>query len=68
MRFLIFILFGFGSTFEEVLHRRFEYKHSFKGPSLTDAAMKVPFWEASGSEFSKFYLYLQLWVWNLDTQ
>ena len=46
---ILWLLFGIASSFEEVLHKRFEYKHSFKGPSLTDAAAKVPFWEASGS-------------------
>ena len=48
---ILLLLFGLTSAFDEALHRRFEYKHSFKGPSLTDAAMKVPFWEASGSKF-----------------
>jgi len=46
---LLWLLFGLAASFDEVLHKRFEYKHSFKGPSLTDAAAKVPFWDASGS-------------------
>lgn len=37
---------------EEAPHRRFEYKHSFKGPHLTQSDGMVPFWVHTGSKFS----------------
>lgn len=33
----------------ETIHKRFEYKYSFKGPHLVQKDNTVPFWEYSGS-------------------
>jgi len=34
---------------EEAVHRRFEYKYSFKGPHIVQKDNSIPFWEYSGS-------------------
>ena len=39
-----------GSAAEELPHRRFEYKYSFKGPHLSRADGSVPFWIHTGSK------------------
>lgn len=39
------------STPEELPHRRFEYKYSFKGPHLSQSDGSVPFWIHTGSKF-----------------
>lgn len=36
----------------EIPHRRFEYKYSFKGPYLSQKDGTVPFWEYSGSSIA----------------
>ena len=33
------------------LHRRFEYKYSFKGPHIVQKDNSIPFWEYSGSKW-----------------
>ncbi|XP_078536053.1 spermatogenesis-associated protein 22 isoform X3 [Lissotriton helveticus] len=38
-----------GTDTPSVLHRRFEYKYSFKGPHLVHSDGSVPFWIHSGS-------------------
>lgn len=39
------------SASEELPHRRFEYKYSFKGPHLSQPDGGIPFWIHSGSKF-----------------
>jgi len=34
---------------EDAIHRRFEYKYSFKGPHIVQKDNSIPFWEYSGS-------------------
>jgi len=36
----------------ETLHRKFEYKYSFKPPYLAQKDGSVPFWEYGGSEYN----------------
>lgn len=57
----IFVLFGsviflLGqiSCNEANVHRRFEYKYSFKPPYLAQKDGTVPFWEYGGSKYSEF--------------
>ncbi|KAI5096302.1 protein ERGIC-53, partial [Silurus meridionalis] len=38
-----------GAAGEEAPHRRFEYKHSFKGPHLTQSDGMIPFWVHTGN-------------------
>eukprot|EP00116_Pleurobrachia_bachei_P004807 sb/3465069/ len=60
------------AALEDNLHKRFEYKHSFKGPSLTDVAGKVPFWDYGGSAMASTdsvritpsIRSKQGWIWN----
>lgn len=35
------------------VHRRFEYKYSFKPPYLAQKDGTVPFWEYGGSKYTK---------------
>lgn len=35
-----------------LVHRRFEYKYSFKPPYLAQKDGSVPFWEYGGSKYS----------------
>lgn len=39
------------STTQELPHRRFEYKYSFKGPHLAQSDGSIPFWVHTGSKF-----------------
>lgn len=41
------------------VHKRFEYKYSFKPPYLAQADSTVPFWEFGGSKyiFASFFYY-----------
>ena len=36
---------------EDAIHRRFEYKYSFKGPHIVQKDNSIPFWEYSGSKW-----------------
>lgn len=49
--FVIFILFSvFSEIFTDQIHRRFEYKYSFKPTYLAQKDGSVPFWEYGGSK------------------
>lgn len=37
------------------VHKRFEYKYSFKPPYLAQKDGSVPFWEYGGSKYSIFF-------------
>lgn len=37
------------------VHRRFEYKHSFRRPNLAQRDGSVVFWQVSGGKFSVFF-------------
>lgn len=45
------------SANSQTVHRRFEYKYSFKPPYLAQKDGSVPFWEYGGSEYSDFSAY-----------
>lgn len=52
--FLVFTLFQLTKTNSDVnvqVHRRFEYKFSFKPPYLAQKDGTVPFWEYGGSKY-----------------
>lgn len=38
----------------QTVHKRFEYKYSFKPPYLAQKDGTVPFWEYGGSKYSLF--------------
>lgn len=46
--YLLFLLFSLCLA----LNKRFEYKHSFKGPHLVQKDRTVPFWTYVGSKFT----------------
>ena len=46
---LICALVGCDSPLPTV-HRRFEYKYSFKGPHIVQKDNSIPFWDYSGSK------------------
>lgn len=54
--YLIFIIFfnfllnNINGNINHQVHRRFEYKYSFKPPYLAQKDGSVPFWEYGGSE------------------
>lgn len=52
---LVFILFLIQTSRAELL-KRFEYKHSFKGPHLVQKDRSVPFWTYIGSKFLLFVI------------
>ncbi|XP_022084593.1 protein ERGIC-53-like [Acanthaster planci] len=49
---LLLFLSMFSVCFGQAPHRRFEYKHSFKGPHLMQKDGSVPFWQYGGSAFA----------------
>lgn len=50
---LVFLIScGVSSSNGEALHRKFEYKYSFKPPYLAQKDGSVPFWEYGGSEYT----------------
>ncbi|XP_038058214.1 protein ERGIC-53-like isoform X2 [Patiria miniata] len=52
VRLLLLLLSAFSICFAQQPHRRFEYKHSFKGPHLMQKDGTVPFWQYGGSAFA----------------
>ena len=44
--------------------KRFEYKHSFKGPNLVTAKGTIPFWNIAGGMFNKYssLFYFEYWI------
>lgn len=38
-----------------LVHSKFEYKYSFKGPYLIDSKGRIPFWNYGGSESILIY-------------
>lgn len=44
----------------QTVHRRFEYKYSFKPPYLAQRDGSVPFWEYGGSKY--FVLHLKIYI------
>ena len=46
--FVVLVLFASTSA---LTHRRFEYKHSFKGPHLVQRDGTIPFWEHGGRKY-----------------
>lgn len=49
--FLLLVLVNYSVA--TLMHRRFEYKYSFKPPYLAQKDGSVPFWEYGGSEYFK---------------
>ena len=48
--FLIFLINNSRADVNTQVHRRFEYKYSFKPPYLAQKDGTVPFWEYGGSK------------------
>jgi len=46
---LLICSLGFCDSPQDIIHKRFEYKYSFKGPHLTQKDNSIPFWEYGGS-------------------
>lgn len=44
-----------------LIHRKFEYKYSFKPPYLAQKDGSVPFWEYGGSKYNFMYTYIIFW-------
>lgn len=47
----VFLLYIASANSQQV-HRRFEYKYSFKPPYLAQKDGSVPFWEYGGSKYT----------------
>lgn len=59
----VLVLSGTTSGNNQQVHRRFEYKYSFKPPYLAQKDGTVPFWEYGGSKYKTDNIYLYIYVY-----